>query len=406
MRSSATVGLRFFAFRFIAEFYIGLTWGGRGLYSTPMPKTDFIVGKDNFTDIQVIPHLADQLYGFRQIQSGDIIRYFVLRESTNVDHVCRVTLIQKTGEERFTPRLAFAIRYHPAGGIITLNESDHEIKASVDLSECHENYWKLVSYLKSLKELDIPDEHFSLTQNNTDQIKAALSQRDAETISTLTTLLVEDPTFSLSVADLVELNRRRVRLGEFEEALSAGKKESWWKDFFGNNKWIFGYGLDYRIIRVEQEQADLGGKIFTGTGSKKADYLGATSGDARFTVIVEIKTSETPLLHGSEPQRSGAWSLSKDLADAVTQAQSYAYGWGLDSKKYENAVELMKRKLLTIQPKAIVVIGRLAEVLSDESKASTFELFRESLHGVEVITFDELLERAKFIVEHMQGASS
>jgi hypothetical protein len=371
-----------------------------------MPRTDFMVGKDNFTDIQVIPHLADQLYGFRQIQNGDIVRYFVLRESTNVDHVCQVTLIRKTGEERFTPRLAFTIRHHVTGEIIALNESDHEIKASVNLSESHDNFWKLISYLKSLKELDIPDEHFSLTQNNTDQIRTALSQRNAETISALTKLVVDDPTFSLSVADAVELNRRRARLGEFHAALDSGKREAWWKEFFGNNKWIFGYGLDYQIIRIEQEQADAGGKIFTGTGSKKVDYLGATSGDARFTVIVEIKTSETPLLQGAKPQRSGAWSLSKEVSDAVTQAQAYAYGWAMESQKHENTVELIKRKLLTIQPKAIVVIGRLAEVSSDESKASTFQLFRESLHGTDVLTFDELLERAQFIVEHMQGATS
>lgn len=368
-----------------------------------MPKIDFVVGKDKFADIQVIPHLPEQLYGFRQLKTGKIIRYFVLRESKLVDHVCQVTLIRKTGDERFTPRLAFSIRHRTTGEIISQDETSHGIKASVDLGECHENYWKLVSYLKSLRELDIPDEHFSLTPNNTTRIKAALSQQDEETIAALTNLIAEDPAFSLSIADAVELNRRRTRLTEFETALQEKKQESWWQDFFDANRWIFGYGLDYRIIRVEQPQPDLGGKVFTGTGSKRADYLGGTSGDARFTVVVEIKTAETPLLHGSKPQRSGAWSLSKDLTDAVTQAQAQAYGWNLESKQPANALELMKRKLLTIQPKAIVVIGRLAEVSSDESKASTFTLFRESLHGIEVITFDELFERAKFIVDHMRS---
>lgn len=98
-------------------------------------------------------------------------------------------------------------------------------------------------------------------------------------------------------------------------------------------------------------------------------------------------------------------SLSQELTDAVTQAQAYAYGWGLDSKNYNNAMELARRKLLTIQPSAIVVIGRLAEVAPDETKASTFELFRKSLHGTEVLTFDELFERAKFIVEHMRNSA-
>jgi len=368
-----------------------------------MSKIDFVVGKDKFADIQVIPHLPEQLYGFRQIKSGKIIRYFVLRESKLVDHICQVTLIRKAGDQRFTPRLAFSIRHHATGEIINQDKASRIIKASVDLGECHENYWKLVSYLKSLRELDIPDEHFYLTPNNTSQIKAALSQHDEETFAALSKLIAEEPEFSLSIADAVELNRRRMRLKEFETALQEHKTEPWWQDFFDRNRWIFGYGLDYRIIRVEQPQADVGGKIFTGTGSKRVDYLGGTSGDARFTVVVEIKTAETPLLHGSKPQRSGAWSLSKDLTDAVTQAQAQAYGWNLESKGPANVVELIKRKLLTIQPKAIIVIGRLAEIPSDESKASTFELFRESLHGIEVITFDELFERAKFIVDHMRG---
>jgi|SRR5271169_1141100 len=369
-----------------------------------MAKIDFIVGKDNFSDIQVIRHLVGQLYGFRRSDTGDIIDYFVLRESKQVNHVCKVTLIRKPGDDRFTPRMAFSIRHQATGKIASVGKAPKTIKASVDLAECHENYWKLISYLKSLRELDIPDEHFTLTPSNAGRIRTAISQHHAETIEALTKLVTEDPTFSLSIADAVELNHRRSRLSQFEAALKEARQEAWWKDFFDGNKWIFGYGLDYRIIRVEQGQANLGGANFTGKGAKKADYLGATSGDARFTVIVEIKTAETRLLHGSEPQRSGAWSLSTELTNAVTQAQAYAYGWTLDSKNYENAMELAKRKLLTIQPKTIVVVGCLSEVVSDESKASTFQLFRTSLHGVEVLTFDELLERARFVVAQMQDS--
>lgn len=261
-----------------------------------MPKVDFIVGTDDFTDLQVIKHLTEQLHGFRQTSSGNIIDYFVLRESKSVNHVCKVTLILKTGDDRLTPRLAFSIRYRSTGEIVDDSAAEHDIKAAVDLSECHENYWKLVSYLKSLRELDIPDEHFSLTPNNTDQIKFALTQRHAETIAALTSVLTEDPTFSISVADALELNHRRTRLGQFQAALQGNVKESWWKDFFDNNKWNFGYGLDYRI-------------------------------------------------------------------------------------------------------------GSLSEVSGDETKASTFQLFRESLHGVEIFTFDELLERAKFMVEQMRNSA-
>lgn len=365
---------------------------------------DFVVGEDDFQDIRVVRH-NDQCWGFLYAEVGEMVRFFVLRKGPQVDHVCQVTLIQKEKSARFTPRLAFSTRKHGTDKMAEPTKPEPGVKARVDLGECHENHWALISFLKSLKELDVPDAYFSLTPSNSEQIKAALSEKDAETIAQLTRLVIENPTFSLSVADAVQLNLRRSRLQDFQAALGEEEKESWWQDFFEDNQWIFGYGLKYQIIRVVQPQANLGGAIFTGSGARRGDFLGATSGDARFTVVVEIKTPGTPLLQGDEPQRNGAWSLTREFTDAVTQAQAYANSWAIESQTRSNTLELAKRKLLVVHPKAIVVIGCLTELLSDETKASTFQLFRESLHGIEVLTFDELLERAKFIVEHMQQAT-
>ena len=55
------------------------------------------------------------------------------------------------------------------------------------------------------------------------------------------------------------------------------------------------------------------------------------------------------------------------------------------------------------QPKAIVVIGCLDEFRNNigvnEQKYSSFELFRRNTTNPEIITFDELYDRARFIVE-------
>jgi hypothetical protein len=53
-----------------------------------------------------------------------------------------------------------------------------------------------------------------------------------------------------------------------------------------------------------------------------------------------------------------------------------------------------------VQPKGIVVVGSLSEVKDDRNKRETFQRFRKSIHGIDIITFDELLERAKFIVRN------
>jgi hypothetical protein len=56
----------------------------------------------------------------------------------------------------------------------------------------------------------------------------------------------------------------------------------------------------------------------------------------------------------------------------------------------------------TIQPKQALVIGSLKEVSHfgrvNPEKFASFELYRRGVNDVEIMTFDELLERARFIV--------
>jgi hypothetical protein len=62
------------------------------------------------------------------------------------------------------------------------------------------------------------------------------------------------------------------------------------------------------------------------------------------------------------------------------------------------------------QPKAYVVIGCLDEFRTNtgvnEQKYSSFELFRRNIVNPEIITFDELYERAKFIVQYSEAENS
>ncbi|MCD9587781.1 DUF4263 domain-containing protein [Streptomyces sp. 8ZJF_21] len=60
-------------------------------------------------------------------------------------------------------------------------------------------------------------------------------------------------------------------------------------------------------------------------------------------------------------------------------------------------------ELSTTRPRQVVVIGSLREFTQNGAvnpeKMSSFELYRTSIQDVEIITFDELYERACFIVE-------
>lgn len=366
-----------------------------------MLQTDFIVGQDNFADLVISPTSHENFFYFFNQRRNHLIKRFVLDERPQVTYFCEVTLIKKAA--KFTPRLHFMVK-NKTGKLATVRakktEETVDLKASVNLKDCHECFWQLISFLQSLIEIEIPDESFSLVSKEEGEIVAAIRKRDTHSIMNIIKQLSTTENVSLSENDVNELLKRRDRLKAFKSALVAQNAEPWWQQFFKNNKWIFGYGLNYVILQLEQNQPNVGGTQINRRGAQFPDYLTSTSGNVSFTVLVEIKTPDTHLLSGTEEVRSGAWSLSQELTDALAQTQANIDGWNeRGSKLPENMGTLESRGIFTVKPKGIVVIGNLDEVKGNRHKLQTFERFRQSIHGVEIITFDELHERARFIVE-------
>jgi hypothetical protein len=314
--------------------------------------------------------------------------------------LCCVTLI-KAGE-KFIPRLNLSVRDNKKQ-IETAQVSSTNLKANVNLDKCHEQFWKLINYLQSIAEIEIPKERFSLVSQAQGQIVEALKQRGSASVVGIIKALSSDPEVNLTEQDINLLLKRREKLAEFEEALEKhASNEKWWQDFFENNKWIFGYGLNYVILREELAQPSYGGACVDGTGGQRGDFLMSTTGDMNFTVLVEIKTPNAPLLSGTKVIRSGAWSLSHELTDALVQIQANVQTWEENSCDKNNIDLLEKKGVYTVEPKGIIVIGTLNELKGGDvrSRWETFQRFRGSIHGIDLITFDELLNRARFITRN------
>jgi len=123
--------------------------------------------------------------------------------------------------------------------------------------------------------------------------------------------------------------------------------------------------------------------------------------------FVEIKRHDTPLL-GSDQYRRDVWPPSSDLAGGVSQVQTTVHA----------AIEALGHKLMprddlgdptgevlfNIEPRSCLVVGSLEQFQTDRGinvpKFRSFELYRRHTWRPEIITFDELLQRARFIVEH------
>ncbi len=192
--------------------------------------------------------------------------------------------------------------------------------------------------------------------------------------------------------------QRRRQVEEFREHLACGDwTEPDWQRFFEEKTWIFGYGLCYHFLHMIQDHPYTGGRDVTRSGGQEGDMMMSTAGIVRFTVLVEIKTPGADLV--GKLYRNRVNQIGEDLAGGVVQLQQQCSRWATEgSRTDENRDLLENQDIYTHEPRGILVIGDLSSVAEDRAKLKVFESFRRNLVQPEVLTFDELLDRAEHIV--------
>lgn len=285
----------------------------------------------------------------------------------------------------------------------------------------HFSFEKLASLLRLLTDLDLA----SINQRRIPVIEGAAAGIDPEFAKKVKALLIQPDgqriveelvrNGLITSHDIVNIGYRKAQLEEFErmltdtrqvmayaerEGVRTDQPEKAWQHFLGRNEWIFGFGLDYRFLGILQDEAVVGTPDLAGRDASVSDFLlGAT----HFTVLVEVKRPETPLFGGSKA-RSGAWRLSTDLMESISQVLQQKASWQAKAEtnaagNYDRQGSVIQQR--TVDPKCILVIGSdSAFVGSDserEAKLRTFELFRRDSRNIEVLTYTELYERAAFV---------
>lgn len=277
---------------------------------------------------------------------------------------------------------------------------------------------KILEFIENIQSVNL-DSPRAINISDDDLRNMVLSERQARSLlNDNEELFMEVIRSAITKNDVVAVGYRKRQLEVFDKLLSDDnyfeelkkKKrcstESLWQAFFEKNPWIFGYGLSYVYLSTLDDkklEQIVKGYSVSGHG-KRADGLLKSRGAISSLCFLEIKTHKTELLE-AKPYRSGCWAPSKELAGAISQVQGTV----------ASAVENFRTKLeisdpdgfptgemaFNYMPKSYLIVGSLSEFVGEHGisheKLRSFELCRRNIVSPEIITFDELFERARFI---------
>jgi hypothetical protein len=189
-----------------------------------------------------------------------------------------------------------------------------------------------------------------------------------------------------AVAGIARLRRF---LSEWQANRDNTSEEDW-QELLTRESWALGqlFGAPFVIVRGK---AYVGGKTFENLEGRITDFLfrNRLTGNA---LVVEIKTPVAALVG---PQYRQVFPPSTELAGAITQVLDQEH---LLMENYAQ-LDLSEAGAIPFNPRAVVLIGDLDRQGIQGEKRRSFELFRNELAGVEVVTFDELAAKAEALLE-------
>jgi hypothetical protein len=191
----------------------------------------------------------------------------------------------------------------------------------------------------------------------------------------------------------LELVTLDVLIENFSKSLTGNgaKNEDAWQQFFKANtfalKQIFAAPVAFYGEQVHVRSPDM-----KGAGGQIADFV-LFNTLTRSMVLVEIKTPSAALMAKNKYRGASSAEVyppDKELSGAVAQLQAQMESARTDFD------QIVRRTpgagpLDTKVVKGAVIAGTLGSL--DQPRKDSFVRYRNGLHGIEVITFDEVLDR-------------
>jgi hypothetical protein len=351
---------------------------------------------------------------------------FILRNGPKAQTICNISFHPSSESGKYIPRLEFKVVHTKTG---TEKESSSKYFVRIAFSSTGKDgdgcdkFWEMINFLSGFKELvDVGEFKGKYKVVDTkDYVAVFKTKTEAEQIQELSKMIQDsgltDETIRRALSDkrkdsLVLFKKLLDDSSEFDKyktefSIKEAGEECVWHHFLKTNPWILGLSVDIRFIREFYPETNSGIPDTAGKGSPEVDMTGIRD----YTVLIELKTSGTKIFTDKKKNtsRANTWSFSDDFIDGVSQCLGQKFDWdknhitkGLVDPVTKNI--LSQDEIRTVDPKTIFVIGNKEveipqNIMNQENfwKRDTLERFRRNNRNIEIITYDELYERAHFI---------
>lgn len=350
----------------------------------------------------------------------------ILRQTDSVRLVFKPVLVNSVHDERHAVRGTFVYqRKKKADGwedISTLPLAKLKAGEGVRLEIKSEEVFNLVTAINSLYQahqasgvpkakavtfLTGEDGDGSLTPENLKALGDALQRVGVDDLEKILEWAVESANTNLVVEQLGRLDVNSLKklntlvgISSLKNALSLwevnreNSQEEFWQQRLEQNAFVLSQVFSHPVV-ILKGKAYVGGKGVDDTGGNVLDYLCANE-LTRNALLIEIKTPRTPLL--GPLYRGDVYNVSAELSGAVMQVSNSKDSLlkSCHALKAESAASFE-----AFDPPLMVIAGDSRE-LTGPRRVKSFELFRNGLKDVSVITFDELFAKVATLVSLLE----
>jgi hypothetical protein len=219
-------------------------------------------------------------------------------------------------------------------------------------------------------------------QENPELLIEQLNTLNTDTLKELTT-----------VAGISQINKI---LAIWEQNVENDNEE-FWQTSLTEFSWIISQIFAAPVI-LYKEKAYVGGKTIDNQGGNLVDIIYRNSLSSN-VILIELKTPCTDILGKGYRQ---TYSMSNEMSGAISQTLNYKH----QIQQHYMSLQMADKKDVfeVINPRTLLIIGNFKNELNGDSvKIEAFELFRQNLKDVCILTYDELFTKVEILKSILQN---